>query len=159
MNLTYRSIDYSIDYDNVLNITGSSGYFEDTEVELAIHYFNENKEKGDKCEHKFLFADLDGKTVGYVNYGEASHSGQSYYIHWIAIDNEFRNKGLGKLLLAETERIIKETGAKKIFVETSSKEDYKSTQEFYLRCGYVIEATLKRFYSDTDDQLIFSKEI
>jgi ribosomal protein S18 acetylase RimI-like enzyme len=159
MNLTYRPINYDIDYDNVFNITKSSGYFEETEVELAIRYFNENKEEDEDCEHKFLFAELDGKTIGYVNYGAASHSGQSYYIHWIAIDNEYRNKGFGKMLLSETEDVIRKTGAKKIFVETSSKVEYRSTQLFYQKSGYVIEAVLKKFYSDIDDQLIFSKEI
>jgi ribosomal protein S18 acetylase RimI-like enzyme len=124
-----------------------------------MQYYNENREKGDECEHKFLFGELDGKTVGYVNYGTASHSGQSYYIHWIAVDDSCRNKGLGKQLLLESESIIKMSGARKIFVETSSKEEYRSTQQFYLKCGYVIEAVLKKFYSDNDDQLIFSKEL
>jgi ribosomal protein S18 acetylase RimI-like enzyme len=159
MGLTYRSINYEIDYDNVFNITKSSGYFEKTEVELAMKYFNENKEEGDDCEHKFFFAELEGKTIGYVNYGPASHSGQSYYIHWIAIDDGYRNKGFGKMLLSKAEEIIGKTGAKKIFVETSSKEEYRSTQQFYLKSGYAIEAVLKKFYADNDDQLIFSKEI
>jgi GNAT superfamily N-acetyltransferase len=159
MNLTYRPIDFDRDYENVLNITKSSGFFEETEVELAIQYYNENKEKGDGCGHKFLFAELDGKTVGYTNFGMASHSGQSYYIHWIAIDDKYRNKGYGKMLITKTEEIIRDLGAKKIFVETSSKEAYRSTQQFYLKCGYVIEATLKKFYAEDDHQLIFSKEV
>jgi ribosomal protein S18 acetylase RimI-like enzyme len=159
MILKYRPINFLTDYNNVYEITKSSGFFEEQEINLALHYFNECKEKKENCEHEFLFADLEEKTIGYTNFGTASYSGFSYYLHWIAIHHDYRNLGLGKKLLLKTENIIKDRGAKNIFVETSSKDLYIPTQQFYLKCGYTVEAKLKKFYSETDDQIILSKKI
>jgi ribosomal protein S18 acetylase RimI-like enzyme len=50
---------------------------------------------------------------------------------------------------------IKEMGGKRIYVETSSREQYRPTRSFYSRCGYQKEATLKNFYSPGDDKVIY----
>ncbi|OHD13657.1 MAG: hypothetical protein A2086_01050 [Spirochaetes bacterium GWD1_27_9] len=155
MEIVYRGLDPKIDGDNVYKITKSSGFFEEKEILLAMKYFEEAK-NGD-ADHAFLFAEINGQTVGYTNYGAASYTGKSYYLHWIAVDQDFRNRGIGKLLLFKTEELIKSIGGKKVFVETSSKEEYTATRYFYLSSGYQLEAVLKNFYSETDNQIILSK--
>lgn len=155
--IKFREIDYERDEENIRLITGSSGFFEPKEVELALEYFNECKNHPLDADHRFLMAEWDGVTAGYTNFGPASFSGYSYYLHWIAVLNDYRNKGLGKLLLRETERIIKNLGAEKIIVETSSRPLYEPTRNFYLRNGYAVEAVIRQFYSPDDDQIILTR--
>jgi ribosomal protein S18 acetylase RimI-like enzyme len=58
-------------------------------------------------------------------------------------------------LLKKVEEKIREMGGKRIYVETSSREQYEPTRLFYSRCGYRKEATLKNFYSPGDDKVIY----
>lgn len=155
--LVFRELNKLTDRDIILRITASSGFFEPGEVDLALEYFDACAQEESNSEHTFLMADLNGSTVGYSNYGKASYSGLSWYLHWIAVDEAYRGKGLGKLILAETERIIQQSGGRKVFIETSSKPEYIATQKFYESTGYIVEARLKDFYLIGDDQLIFSK--
>ena len=36
---------------------------------------------------------------------------------------------------------------------------YQPTQAFYTRGGYVLEATLRNFYAEGDDKLVFVKRL
>lgn len=159
MQLTFREHLLHDDRSALERITRSSGFFEAGETELALEFFDHCRDHGSGAEHRFLFADLDGKMVGYSNYGRASYSGLSYYLHWIAVDDPFRGRGLGKKILTETEGIIRKAGGRKIFVETSSRSLYQATQIFYERAGYIQEGRLKDFYIIGDDQLIYSRII
>ncbi len=57
--------------------------------------------------------------------------------------------------MKKVEEKIKEMGGKRIYVETSSREQYKPTRSFYSRCGYRKEATLEDFYCPGDDKVIY----
>jgi hypothetical protein len=46
-------------------------------------------------------------------------------------------------------------GGKRIYVETSSREQYRPTRSFYSCCGYCKEATLEDFYSSGDHKVIY----
>jgi hypothetical protein len=44
-----------------------------------------------------------------------------------------------------------------LIAETSGTSHYESTRKFYLGMGYILEATIKDFYSEGDDLAIFVK--
>jgi hypothetical protein len=50
-------------------------------------------------------------------------------------------------------------GGRIIIAETSGTAEYESTREFYVRMGYVNEATLKDFYKPGDDLKIYTKRV
>jgi GNAT superfamily N-acetyltransferase len=75
------------------------------------------------------------------------------------VDDRSRGIGLGKDLMQKTEEIISSLGGKRIYVETSSRHQYKPTHGFYERCGYIQEALLKDFYAEGDSKVIYSKSI
>ena len=70
-----------------------------------------------------------------------------------------RSQGLGKALMKETERIISDIGGRRIYVETSSRNQYKPTHGFYESCGYKKEALLKDFYAEGDSKIMYSRSI
>jgi hypothetical protein len=61
--------------------------------------------------------------------------------------------------LAESERLIKEAGGRRVYIETSNRPLYVPTRAFYERCGYHCEAVLKEFYGPEDDKVIFVREL
>ena len=95
--------------------------------------------------------------IGYACFGPIPGTKQSYDLYWIAVENDVRGSGLGKEILGKAEQRISELGGKRIYVETSSREQYKPTQAFYSKCGYAKEAVLNDFYSPGDDKSIYVK--
>jgi ribosomal protein S18 acetylase RimI-like enzyme len=140
---------------HVRQIVVSSGFFSKAEIEVAVELVQVRLNKGIESGYHFLFAEEDKKVVGYSCFGPIPCTVESYDIYWIAVQEELRRSGLGVELLKKVEEKIKEMGGKRIYVETSSREQYEPTRSFYSRCGYRKEATLKNFYSPGDDKVIY----
>ena len=70
---------------------------------------------------------------------------------------DFQGAGVGTLLIRETERLIGAMGGTRVYVETSSKDQYVSTRRFYESRGYGTETVLRDFYAPGDGKVIFLK--
>jgi ribosomal protein S18 acetylase RimI-like enzyme len=75
------------------------------------------------------------------------------------VDPSARRKSVGRKLLTACEDAVRELGGRIIIAETSGTAEYASTREFYIRTGYVNEATIKDFYKPGDDLKIYTKRI
>ena len=144
---------------HVREIVVSSGFFSKAEIEVSVELVQVRLNKGIESGYHFLFAEEDKKVVGYSCFGPIPCTVESYDIYWIAVQEELRRSGLGVELLKKVEEKIKEMGGKRIYVETSSREQYEPTRSFYSRCGYRKEATLKNFYSPGDDKVIYLRAL
>ena len=156
---TWREEPRPSDMKHVREIVVSSGFFSKAEIEVAVELVQVRLNKGIESGYHFLFAEEDKKVVGYSCFGPIPCTVESYDIYWIAVQEELRRSGLGVELLKKVEEKIKEMGGKRIYVETSSREQYEPTRSFYSRCGYRKEATLKNFYSPGDDKVIYLRAL
>jgi GNAT superfamily N-acetyltransferase len=95
--------------------------------------------------------------IGYSCYGPIPATKFSVDLYWIAVDQSWQGKGIGRMLLEESERMIAKSGLSRIYVETSGRHQYKPTREFYLRCGYQQVACLEHFYAPDDAKYIYLK--
>jgi len=143
------------DMDRVREIVVSSGFFSEAEIEVAVELVQERLNKGVESGYYFLFAEQDQKVAGYSCFGPIPCTVESYDIYWIAVQQELRRSGLGVEILKNVEERIREMGGKRIYVETSSRQQYRPTRSFYSRCGYPREATLENFYSSGDHKVIY----
>jgi len=144
---------------HVREIVVSSGFFSKAEIEVAVELVQLRLNKGIESGYHFLFAEEDKKVLGYSCFGPIPCTVESYDIYWIAVQEDLRRSGLGVELLKKVEEKIREMGGKRIYVETSSREQYEPTRLFYSRCGYRREATLKNFYSPGDDKVIYLRAL
>jgi len=147
------------DMENVRKIVESSGFFSDEEVEIAVELVEERLTKGIPSGYHFLFVESEGKVIAYTCFGRIPCTKASYDLYWIAVHDAFRGRGIGKKLLAATEREIAAQGGQRIYIETSSRQKYEPTRSFYEHCGYKQEAELKNFYSPGDAKVVYVKEI
>lgn len=143
------------DIDNVRDIITSTNFFQDHEIPVAVELVEERLEKGLESGYHFIFASIVGKTIAYACYGEIPCTKGSYDLYWIVTHNDYRGKGIGKALMAEVEKQIMGSGGRVIYIETSSKPQYKPTRLFYENYGCVTEAVLKDFYDYGDDKIIY----
>jgi ribosomal protein S18 acetylase RimI-like enzyme len=157
--VTYRQQIQPSDIEAIADLVESSGFFSDEELEIAIELAEEKLEIKEASSYRFLFAEEGEHVIGYTCYGLIPATSSSYDIYWIVVSKNLRGQGLGKLLMAETEKLIHLSGGRQIYAETSSREQYKSTRIFYENCGYKKEAFLKDFYTEGDSKIIYSKAI
>jgi GNAT superfamily N-acetyltransferase len=155
----YRHEAEHADAEKIRAIVQSSGFFNPEEVEVAVELVLERLEKGEKSGYYFLFAETEGRMAGYACYGPIAGTQCSFDLYWIAVDNGRRGGGIGSALLEKAEEKILGMGGGRIYVETSSRDQYEPTRAFYLRNGYRLEADLKDFYAPGDSKVLFVKEL
>ena len=71
----------------------------------------------------------------------------------------WQSRGVGRRLLEEVERVIKLAGGRRVYVETSYREQYLPTRRFYLGCGYRIDADQADFYAPGDGKITYVKPL
>ena len=158
-NIEYRYEVERTDADRVRDIVASSHFFNQEEMDIAVELVLERLTKGEKSGYFFIFAEIDRQMVGYACFGPVSGTQCSFDLYWIAVDNDFRDKKIGKALLRKCEESIHAMGGHRIYVETSSRAQYDPTRAFYSNNAYELEAVLKDFYAPGDSKNIFVKEI
>ncbi len=159
MKLTFRTLPEERDIERVREIVESTKFFYDHEVVIAAELVAERIEMGEDTGYYFVFGELDGIPVSYTCYGPITMSQTSFDLYWIATHNDFRGKGIGKLILEETCRHAKEMGCSIIIAETSGLPHYAPTRAFYLNNRFEMEAGLKDFYAMGDDKLFFTRRL
>ncbi|HNW98128.1 MAG TPA: GNAT family N-acetyltransferase [Bacteroidales bacterium] len=159
MEIKYREEVLESDIANVREIIESSGFFHSYEIDVAVELVEERLKKGKESGYYFIFAEQNGKTIGYTCFGNIPCTLYSFDLYWIAVHNDFRSLGLGKILMDKTETAIKQMGGKAIYIETSSQEKYIPTQKFYDKCNCELIARFTDFYADGDDKLVYRKKV
>ena len=158
-NFSFRTTVLEDDKASIRDILQSSGFFYDFEIDVAVELAHEHLQAGEKSDYYFLIADVDGKAVGYTCFGPIACTKYSWDLYWIAVHDNTRGSGLGKILMKKTEEKIKELGGKNVFIETSGREKYIPTQKFYDACGCELIARIADFYDDGDDKLIYKRRL
>ena len=155
--INFRSDVIIDDQQNVADIVSSTGYFYQDEIDIAIELVTERLQKGPVSGYHFIFAEVGDLTVAYTCFGPIPATKFSYDLYWIVVHSDWRGKGVGKLLLEKSEETIDNLGGKRIYVETSGRDQYAPTRAFYLKCGYKEEAVLPDFYAPGDAKHVFVK--
>jgi len=135
----------------------STGVFSPVEVDVAVELAEDRLKRGDRSDYAFVFAEIDGRTVGYTCYGPICLTVSSYDLYWIVVDKSLHGRKIGRQLLDKTEELIFAAGGRQVYAETSGRPLYAPTRAFYIRCDYTEDAVLKNFYAPGDDKVIFGK--
>jgi ribosomal protein S18 acetylase RimI-like enzyme len=159
--LVFRRTLEQADLDRIRAISASTGAFHEFEIDVAVDLASYALSDGqEKSGYHFLFAEREGRVIGYACYGPIPCTKKSFDLFWIAVSADCAGRGVGRSMMERVEAAI---GAMKksarIYIETSRKDSYRSTREFYRKLGYREEACLEDFYDDGDDKVIFVKQI
>jgi len=158
-SITYREEPRPGDPEAVEGLVHATGFFSEEEERIARELVEERLAKAEASGYFFLFAEAKGRFLGYSCFGPIPGSVHSWDLYWIAVDPNGQGRGLGKKLMAASERTMSGCGARRVYAETSSRPQYDPTRAFYLSCGYVQEAFLADFYAPGDGKVIFVKPL
>ena len=143
----------------VRRLCESSGFFSPEEIGIAMELIEERIAKGEASGYHFLFAEYGEKVHGYACFGPIPGTESSWDIYWIAVEEEKRGHGLGRKVQGEVEKRIALFGGTRIYIWTSSREQYHPTRRFYERLGYAREATLRDYYKPGEHLVIYAKPL
>jgi len=149
----------SADRQRVRAMVASTGFFTPEEVALAVELVDERLAKGPASGYEFVFAEIDGRTVGYACYGRIPATQASFDLYWIAVAASMQGTGIGGRLMREVERLVREEGATMLYIDTSGKAQYAPTRAFYEKSGFDQAAVLPDFFAPGDAKVIYVKAV
>ena len=135
------------------SIVRATGVFSEDEVGVALELFDEG---GD---YEFIGAFANDRLIGYACFGLTPSTDRTYDLYWIAVHPDAQRTGAGAALMSEVERQLEDRRARLVVVETSSREDYAPTRQFYHKRGYQEHARLRDFYAQGDDRVILTRRL
>jgi D-alanine-D-alanine ligase len=156
-DITYRTEVRPSDRDDIRRLVDSTDFFSEVEIGIAVELIDERLLHGVQSGYHFLFGEWTGRMIGYTCYGPIPGAPNRYDLYWIVVHHDFRQRGIGKSLLSKTEAIIRKQNGQRIYIDTSSRDQYKTTRMFYDACGFREEAMLKDFYGPGDHKVIYVK--
>lgn len=146
------------DGSQICDIAARAGVFNQEEVDCVAALLEEYLTDGpDVCGYNFIVDREGDKVLGFACYGPRDLTSGVFDLYWIAVDPDTRRGGVGRGLLAASEDAARKAGGRMIIAETSGTSHYEPTRMFYLNTGYMLEATIKDFYTEGDDLAIFIK--
>lgn len=145
------------DVKAIRNMVASSGVFSAEEIDVAEELAQDAATLGDKSHYRFILAAGDRGIAGYTCFGRIPLTDERYDLYWIVTDKRFQQQGIAAALMQRTESAIKSLGGKAIYAETSSRAIYAPAQRFYMKSGFELAATVRDFYHDGDDKLLYCK--
>ena len=69
------------------------------------------------------------------------------------------NQGHGAALVRHVETELRGRDARLLIVETSGLAAFAPARAFYVKCGFLHEATIRNFFATGDDKLVFTKSL
>ena len=158
-SISFRKEVRKSDVETVKEMVTGTGFFNREEIDIAAELVMERLEKGEDSGYEFIFLELGETTVAYSCFGRIPLTKSSYDLYWIVTNTQWRNRGLGKILLKETEEAILEQNGIAVYAETSSREQYLPTRKFYENNGYLLKARFEDYYDRGDDLVFYVKRL
>lgn len=119
--------------------------------EMILDYFT-NEDSND-----YWLTIIICKPVAIAYYAPEKMTEGTWNLYLIAVHPDFQKQGLGVSIIRHIEQKLAARGERILLVETSGLESFEGTREFYLKCGYEKEATIREFYQAGEDKIIFRK--
>jgi GNAT superfamily N-acetyltransferase len=157
MEITYRNTLTENDRKAFKELLESTNVFYDFEIEVALEIVDTFLDQGETSGYYFYVAEKGGKVIGYINFGPTPCTKASWDIYWMAVKKDLQGHGLGTVLMRMAEEKIADMSGENIWIETSSRQDYLLTRQFYFKAAYSQVSELTDFYDKGDNKVIFVK--
>ena len=102
----------------------------------------------------FYVAEIGGKIVGYIIGDVRNNRG---HVVSIAVDSQYRGKGVGKCLMNVLIKKFKETSIKTIRLEVAVSN--LIAQTFYKKMGFRAIGRIKNYYRNGEDAFLMEKRL
>ena len=148
------------DRDAIRSLIAGTGAFKEFEVDVAMELVYIALTRPDQDDyHPYVLEEDDRTIAAYACFGKNAMTKATFDLYWIATRADRMGKGYGRKMVVFVEEDVRRRGGKLLVIETSSKESYGTTREFYRKIGCTLAAQLPDYYDEGDDKLIYLKRI
>ena len=143
------------DVEGLRKVVDSSGLFPSEYLGEMISDYFDNPETQDTW-----FTKVEGGenlAVGYC--APEKFTEGTYNLYAIGVLQEHQGKGIGREMMRYLEDFLRQKSGRVLIVETSGDQQFHLTRKFYQDLGYHREATIRDFWQEGEDKVIFRKKI
>lgn len=144
------------DVEPLRQLLTKTAVFNEDEIAIALELMQTVLEKSGQQDYIIRVYD-DGPVLGYYCIGPTPATAGTFDLYWIATHPSVHGKGIGKLLNAHAEQLIRSMGGTLIVAETSSTPRYDKTRMFYQKVGYEELARIRDYYRPGDSLVVYGK--
>lgn len=134
----------------------SQGPFRPEETSCALELLDAAVGRADTYEALIV---EDPLPVAYICFGATPMTAATFDVYWIVVGTASQGRGVGRALMAETEKVLTARGACTIRIETSSLEGQGGAVRFYERAGYTRVGLIEDFYRPGDHLVTLAKRL
>ncbi|MEE9450690.1 MAG: GNAT family N-acetyltransferase [Ignavibacteriaceae bacterium] len=131
--------------------------FKKEDIKVAMELVNITASNLLQTDYNVFVYENDGTVLGYHCTGKRPLTDAVYDLYWIVTDPDHGKQGIGKSLLEHAEDFVLKNNGRWMLIETSSKESYSATRNFYMRNNYSIISEINDFYSQGESLLVLGK--
>jgi ribosomal protein S18 acetylase RimI-like enzyme len=145
---------------SIVSLANKIGQFSKDDIECIEDLWKESLQSEiDPDRYHFLIAKNNKNTIGFACYGHRPLTEGTYDFYWLGVDPAFQKQGVGKALMVQVEKEIKEMKGYLLIIETSSIDDFSTPRAIYESFGYQFIAQIPDFYKPGDGLVIYTKKI
>lgn len=108
---------------------------------------------------KVYVAAAENKIIGLSGYSIDRYEADNYWLGWFYVHEQYARNKVGSRLLNHIVGMVRKKKARRLYVNTSSYPFYRAALNFYLKNKFRIEAIIKNYYWNGEDQIILSRKI
>ena len=143
------------DIDGLKKVVDSSELFPSEYLDEMISDYLNNADTQDIW---FTYIDNDKQVaIGYCVPEKLTDG--TYNLLAIGVSQDLQRTGIASQMMAYIEQLLKQKDGRILIVETSSDDAQIGARNFYKKIGYTQAATIKDFWKDGEDKIIFWKKL
>ena len=112
----------------------------------------------------FIVAEINGKYAGYImcktEFGFSNFKKLGFvkkgHVVSVAVLDEYRNKGIGKALVEESNKGVQQRQCVEMYLEVRCSNN--EAVKLYENLGYIIKQRLRSYYRDGEDAYLMAKD-
>lgn len=112
---------------------------------------------GEANEHWFVHDDRDQGVIGFGFLRPEPLAEGTWNLIAIGVRRRAQRNGAGRAMMRYAETFL--SRERILIVETSGTKAFAMTRDFYLKCGYNLEATIRDYWAPEDNKVIFWKRL
>jgi GNAT superfamily N-acetyltransferase len=147
------------DREGIVELLKSTGAFQEHELAVALELVDTALSKPEQQDYLPYVLEIGSSLAAYACFGRNPMTRFTYDLYWIATHARHMRQGYGQALFRFVEEETRRRGGRLLVIETSSKESYGGSREFYTRLGCEFAASLPDFYDIGDDRVIYFKRL
>ena len=147
--------------DEAVEVIGAAMNREESRwAKMTLYFHFASHQQGLNDGRIFFVGMLEGNLAGLVGLHHYTWGpAENVWLSWFAVHPLYQKKGIGDQLLDQAEKVARERGYQKLFVETYDQKGFTRARAYYQARGFTEAGRIERYLPDGSAMVVFRKEL